>query len=81
MMSQSNDDAVRSPAHYAGHTGIECREALASMVGRESAADHWVATAVEYLWRWREKAGVQDLRKAQRCIDFAIEETQAGDAE
>lgn len=58
-MSQSNDDAVRSPGHYAGHTGIECRDAIASMIGRESAADHWVATAVEYLWRWRGKDGVR----------------------
>jgi|TARA_R110000803_G_scaffold37741_1_gene81419 hypothetical protein len=29
--------------------------------------------AIKYLTRWREKGGVEDLRKAKHYIDFLIE--------
>jgi hypothetical protein len=39
----------------------------------EYGLDFWEGNALKYLLRWREKGGVEDLRKAQHYIDYLIE--------
>lgn len=72
-------DAVLAPSHYAAGR-IEAKDAMASML---SAADpeyltpiiyYWWGCAFKYLWRWTNKGGTLDLRKAKQCIDFMLEE-------
>ena len=65
-------DAVERPAHYEGH-GMEAKDALLGMLGPAGAADYWRGCALKYLWRYRGKNGVEDLRKARRCVDYLIE--------
>ena len=67
-------DAVAHPRHYMGHTGIECMDALRSMVGREGMVNYWEGCAFKYLWRWKTKNGVEDLEKARQCLDYLISE-------
>ena len=43
------------------------------MLGPAGAADYWRGCALKYLWRYRGKNGVEDLRKARRCVDYLIE--------
>lgn len=75
-------DAVDAPAHYAGDGEVDCRRAMRSMLVGYGHADAplpssaWCAMALRYIWRWPLKNGVQDLRKARRCIDYAIEEME-----
>ena len=76
-------DAVEHPAHYAG-TGIECMDAMASMMGAVASdvppiAAYWWGNAFKYLWRWRKKNGREDLEKARQCIAYLLDEI--GEAE
>ena len=71
-------NAVAHPRHYMGHTGIECMDAMRSMMGREGATFYWEGCAFKYLWRWRTKNGVEDLKKARQCIDYLIEVVEGG---
>lgn len=66
-------DEVSNPRHYMGHTGITCRAALESMMGAEAEMHYWWGCAFKYLWRWREKNGVQDLMKCRQCLDYLVE--------
>lgn len=66
-------DMVNSPAHYT-QGDIECIDAIAQVVkdldGMEAMC---TGNAIKYLWRWKHKNGVEDLKKAvwylQRMID------------
>jgi hypothetical protein len=57
-----------NPDHYK-QGDVECIEALASatinLKGIEAVC---TANAIKYLWRWKEKGGADDLRKAQWYI-------------
>ena len=68
----SMSDSI-NPNHYLGENGIECHEAQLAIVGTEGMKAYWTSTALKYIWRWQKKNGVEDLRKAQRCIQFLID--------
>lgn len=63
-------DVVERPSHYC-QGGIECIDALAAatinLKGIEAVC---TANAIKYLWRWKEKNGVEDLRKARWYINY-----------
>jgi hypothetical protein len=66
-------DSVNHPKHYTAG-GIECIDALeAATVGLEGVEAVCTANAIKYLWRWRRKNGVDDLRKAAWYINRLIE--------
>ena len=57
-------DPVNKPAHY--NLGkVECIDALEAatitLTGIEAVC---TANAIKYLWRWKKKNGVEDLKKA-----------------
>lgn len=68
----SEFDPVIKPSHYAGHTGIDCKAAMESMLGTEAYVSHMQACVLKYIWRWRDKNGIEDLKKARECIDNMI---------
>lgn len=57
---------VEHPWHYSGYDGIECMQAMRSMMG----------CAYKYLWRWPRKNQAEDLRKARQCIDYLLAEIE-----
>jgi Protein of unknwon function (DUF3310) len=66
-------DMVNSPSHYT-QGSIECIDAIAEVVKHlEGMEAMCTGNAIKYLWRWRHKNGVEDLKKAvwyiQRMID------------
>lgn len=66
-------DMVNHPPHYT-RGGVECIDALASATaGLEGLDAVCTANAIKYLWRWKQKNGVEDLRKAQWYIAKLIE--------
>jgi len=66
-------DMVNHPPHYT-RGGVECIDALASATaGLEGLDAVCTANAIKYLWRWKQKNGVEDLRKAQWYINKLIE--------
>lgn len=57
-------DAVNHPAHYTAGK-MECIDALeAATEGLTGINAVCTANAIKYLWRWKNKGGAQDLRKA-----------------
>ena len=65
-------DVVNHPPHYTAG-GVECIDALeAATVGLDGIEAVCTANAIKYLWRWKRKGGVEDLRKARWYIDRLI---------
>ena len=64
-------DMVNSPIHY-NKAGIETIDALEAML--VDGFDFYLqGNIVKYLWRFRYKNGVEDLRKAQWYLNKLIE--------
>lgn len=58
-----------NPDHYK-QGNVECIDALESATINLTGIDAvCTANAIKYLWRWKEKNGVEDLRKAQWYIN------------
>lgn len=74
----SEFDPVTKPSHYAGHTGIDCKTAVESMLGTEAYVSHMQACVFEYIWRWRYKNGIEDIKKARECIENMLEALEGG---
>lgn len=67
-------DNVNHPAHYTAG-GVECIDALkAATVNLTGIEAVCTANAIKYLWRWKHKNGVEDLKKAKWYIDRLIDE-------
>ena len=61
-----------NPQHYTSGK-VECIDALeaatANLSGIEAVC---TANAIKYLWRWKQKNGVEDLKKARWYLDRLI---------
>lgn len=67
-------DMVSHPKHYT-QGGIECIDALkAATVGKRGIEAVCVANVIKYLWRYEEKNGTEDVRKAKWYIERLIKE-------
>lgn len=66
-------DLVNRPAHYTSG-GIECIDAMQAAFGAEAVKDFCLCNAFKYLWRHRNKNGVEDLKKARWYLNRLIEE-------
>lgn len=64
-------DDVESPKHYTGE--IECIDAMIQTQGIEAVKSFCICNAFKYLWRWTNKGGYNDLKKARWYLDKAIE--------
>lgn len=66
-------EKIDHPEHY-NLGGIECIDAISAatsqLVGEEAFC---TGNAIKYLWRWKNKNGVEDLRKAVWYINRLIE--------
>lgn len=73
---ESNIDMVNHPSHYT-QGGIECIDALkAATVSKTGIEAVCTANAIKYLWRYEEKNGIEDVKKARWYIDRLIKELE-----
>lgn len=71
-----DNNNVNHPAHYTAG-GIECIDALkAATVELNGIEAVCTANAIKYLWRWKNKNGVEDLKKAKWYINRLIKEVE-----
>lgn len=76
---ESVKDNVNHPSHYT-QGGVECIEALkAATVNLKGIEAVCTANAIKYLWRWKEKNGVEDLKKAIWYIQRLVKEISNAD--
>lgn len=66
------NDNVNHPEHYTSG-GIECIDAIRASLGDPEFADYCKGNVLKYIWRYRHKNGVEDLRKAQVYLNWMIE--------
>lgn len=72
-------DMVNHPSHYT-QGGIECIDAIkAATVGKTGIEAVCVANVVKYLWRYEEKNGLEDVKKARWYLERLINELSEGD--
>ena len=66
-------DNINNPAHYTTG-GIECIDVIdqltKELTGNEA---FYIANILKYLWRWKNKNGVEDLKKARFYLDRLID--------
>lgn len=68
-------DMVNRPPHY-NKGCVECIDAIevatSDLSGIEAVC---TANAIKYLWRWKQKNGTEDLKKARWYIEHLLEGT------
>ena len=75
---EPNVDMVNHPSHYT-QGGIECIDALkAATVSKTGIEAVCTANAIKYLWRYEEKNGIEDVKKARWYINRLIKELENG---
>lgn len=74
-------DNVNHPAHYEASTSIECIEAMSLMFGPDAVYHFCMCNAFKYIWRHKNKNGLEDLDKAGWYLDKAYDLTKELDAE
>ena len=73
-----NANMVNHPSHY-NQGDIECIDALkAATVSKTGIEAVCTANAIKYLWRYEEKNGIEDVKKARWYIDRLIKELENG---
>ena len=68
-------DNVNKPPHY-NQSGIECIDAIQAATG-DGFEYYLQGNIIKYLWRYRYKNGIEDLRKAQWYLNKLIEVNDA----
>ena len=62
-------DNVNHPAHYEGNTSLECIDVMEIAFGAEAVGNFCLCNAFKYLWRYKHKGGVEDVKKAKWYLD------------
>ena len=62
---------VEHPSHY-NQDGIECIEAIKASLGKDFPA-YCKGNVMKYLWRYKYKNGLEDLKKAQVYLNWMVE--------
>lgn len=65
-------DNVERPMHYDGY--VECIDYIRDRLGHEGFIAYCWGSVIKYQHRWKEKGGVESLRKARWFLDRLIKE-------
>lgn len=70
-MSNTKDNV--NPSHYKNGE-VEAIDAIKSaVVGKDGFSAVCVANTIKYIWRFEEKGGVEDIKKAQWYLNKLLE--------
>lgn len=65
------NDNVNSPKHYTSG-GIETIDYIRAKLGDEGTVAYCMGNVIKYTSRWQDKNGLEDLKKADWYLDYAI---------
>ena len=65
---QNKHDNI-NPDHYKERTSIECIDAMIMTFGAKRTAEYCVQNAYKYVWRYKFKNRLEDLKKAMWYLD------------
>lgn len=64
-------ESVHAPKHYQGDK-MECIDAMAAMLSHDEFRGFLRGNIFKYMWRYKDKNGIEDLRKANWYLDRLI---------
>lgn len=70
-------DNVEHPSHYC-RGGIECIDAIEASLGKDEFTGFLRGNIIKYIWRYKDKNGLEDLKKAQWYLNKLIEVVKNG---
>jgi hypothetical protein len=71
----TEQDVVNHPAHYTAGP-IECIDALRSALGPLGFHDYCLGNTMKYVWRYKQTANLDDLKKASVYLNWAITQVE-----
>lgn len=72
LVDEREDAVVNHPSHYTSGS-VECIDAIDSAVtGLEGYQAVYTAQVLKYVWRFKRKNGIEDLKKARWYLDRMI---------
>lgn len=66
------NNPVEHPSHYTNGS-IECIDAIRASMSDKGFIDYCKGNVMKYIFRWEHKGGVEDLKKAQVYLKWAVE--------
>ena len=69
------NDNVNHPKHYC-KGGLECIQVIKAQLTPEQNKGYLYGNVLKYMWRWPEKNGIEDLRKAKHYLEWLQEEVE-----
>ncbi len=69
-----------NPDHYKKETSLECIESMEIIFGMDAVFNFCICNAWKYIWRWKNKNGIEDLHKADWYITRAWRYCKPDDA-
>ncbi len=69
------EDKVNHPSHYT-QGGIECIDAMEAALGKQVVMDFCLGNAFKYIFRCKNKNGLEDVKKANWYLNKLIELTE-----
>ena len=73
IIKSGKGDTIKSPNHYKGRYGIETIEVIENFTDdMDGYEGYCTGNIIKYICRWKQKNGIEDLRKAKQYIDFLI---------
>ena len=72
-LKKSTNDMVNHPSHYKANNGMEVIDVIEAFTANLSGyeATH-TGNVIKYICRWKEKNGLEDLKKAQWYLNRLI---------
>ena len=65
-------EEVNHPSRYNGNTSLECIDVMKVIFGCDAVHDFCLCNAFKYLWRYKNKNGEEDLKKAKWYLDYVL---------
>lgn len=69
------NDNVNHPKHYC-KGGLECIQVIKAQLTPQQYEGYLYGNVLKYMWRWPEKNGIEDLRKAAHYLMWLQEEVK-----
>lgn len=73
IIRNGKGDTIKSPNHYKGRYGMETIEVIENFTDdMDGYEGYCTGNIIKYICRWKNKNGIEDLRKAKQYIEFLI---------
>lgn len=73
---RGSSDNVNHPNHYAKSCSMECIDTMEITFGIEAVIHYCKCNAFKYLWRYKNKNGLEDLEKALWYCNKGLEKVR-----